>query len=97
MTFDPRTVIQAHITTERTTRLRESNDEYVFRVDSKANKYMIKQAVEKAFNVKVVTVRTSVSPGKVRRMGKFAGKTPSWKKAFVRLKKDQSISMFDNA
>lgn len=96
MTFNPREIIHEHITTERTTRLRADNDEYVFRVDSKANKYLIKQAVEMAFNVKVVAVRTSVSPGKTRRMGRFAGKTPTSKKAFVRIQKDQTISMFDN-
>lgn len=96
MTFDPRSIIQSHITTERTTLLKESNNEYVFRVDSDANKYVIKQAVEMAFNVKVITVRTSISAGKTRRMGRFAGKTSTWKKAFVRLKKDQTIKMFDN-
>jgi large subunit ribosomal protein L23 len=46
--------------------------------------------------VKVEDVRTLIVPGKVKRMGRFAGKTPTWKKAVVRLKKDQSIAMFES-
>ncbi len=93
---DPRAIIKSHIATERTTRLREQNHEYVFEVDKKATKLTIKRAVEKAFGVKVEDVRTMVVPGKVKRMGRFEGKSPTWKKAVVRLKKDQSITMFDN-
>lgn len=96
MSRDPRQVIKTHISTERSTLLRELNNEYVFEVDKKANKYLIKQAIEDAFKVKVDTVRTLIMPGKVRRMGRNEGKTPTWKKAIVRLKKGQSISMFDN-
>lgn len=96
MTFDMKNIIRDHITTERSTILREKNNEYIFRVDSDANKYLIKQAVEKVFSVKVDSVRTLISPGKTRRMGRFAGKTSTWKKAIVRLKKGQSIAMFEN-
>ena len=96
MTFDLKNVIRDHITTERSTILREKNNEYIFRVDSDANKYLIKQAVEKVFSVKVDSVRTLISPGKTRRMGRFAGKTSTWKKAIVRLEKGQSIAMFEN-
>jgi len=96
MSTDPRQIIKSHITTERTTRLKEANNEYVFEVDKEANKYAIKEAVEKAFNVKVDSVRTIVVPGKRRRMGRYEGKTPTRKKAVVRLKKDQVISIFEN-
>ena len=96
MSVDPRRIIKAHIATERSTLLREQNNEYVFEVVRDANKHMIKEAVEKAFRVKVDSVRTIVMPGKLRRMGRFEGKTPTWKKAIVRLKKDQVISIFDN-
>jgi len=96
MSRDSRQVIKTHISTERSTLLRELNNEYVFEVDKKANKFLIRQAIEDAFKVKVDTVRTLIMPGKVRRMGRNEGKTPTWKKAIVRLKKGESISMFDN-
>ncbi len=96
MNFDPRSVIRTHITTERTTMLRAKNREYVFEVDKRATKFTIKLAVEKAFSVKVETVRTMTMPGKVKRLGRFEGKTSTWKKAIVRLKKDQAIAMFEN-
>ena len=96
MSVDPRRIIKAHIATERSTLLREKNNEYVFEVVRDANKRVIKEAVEKAFRVKVDSVRTIIVPGKTRRMGRFEGKTATWKKAIVRLKKDQVISIFDN-
>lgn len=96
MSVDPRRIIKSHIATERSTLLREQNNEYVFEVVRSANKYVIKEAVEKAFRVKVDSVRTIIVPGKTRRMGRFEGKTATWKKAIVRLKKDQVISIFDN-
>jgi large subunit ribosomal protein L23 len=96
MISDPRQIIKTHIATERSTALREKNNEYVFMVDKDATKYTIKQAVEEAFRVKVASVRTLVVPGKVRRMGRFVGKTPTWKKAIVRLKPGQRIAIFEN-
>jgi large subunit ribosomal protein L23 len=97
MNQDVRSIIKSHITTERTTFLREKNREYVFEVDRRASKPTIKAAIEKAFSVKVDEVRTAIMPGKVKRMGRYEGKTPTWKKAIVRLKKDQVISIFENA
>ena len=96
MKSDPRQILKTHIQTERTTRLKEQNNEYVFEVDKRADKYAIKDAVEKAFKVKVDSVRTMIVPGKVKRLGRFEGKTPTWKKAIVRLKKSQVISIFEN-
>ncbi len=96
MSIDAQSIIKSHIATERTTKLREQNNEYVFEVDRRANKHVIKMAVEQAFRVKVDSVRTIIMPGKVRRMGRYEGKTPTWKKAIVRLKKDQVITIFDN-
>ena len=96
MSVDPHKIIKSHISTERSTNLREKNNEYVFEVDSRANKHVIKEAIQKAFQVKVESVRTIMMPGKIRRMGRYEGKTPVWKKAIVRLKKDQIISVFDN-
>ncbi len=96
MSHDPRRIIKSHIVTERSTQLKEANGEYVFEVDKRANKHVIKTAVEKAFKVKVEQVRTMIMPGKIKRMGRNEGKTPTWKKAVVRLKDKQVISMFEN-
>ncbi len=94
--IDFRHLIKSHLTTERTVALKAANNEYVFEVDKKATKTQIREAIESAFKVKVEDVRTLIVPGKVKRMGRFAGKTPTWKKAVVRLKKDQSIAMFES-
>ncbi len=96
MNLDPRRIIKSHMVTERSTTLKETNNAYVFEVDKRANKYVIKAAVEKTFNVKVASVRTMIMPGKLKRMGRFAGKTSTWKKAIVQLKDNQNISMFEN-
>lgn len=96
MKSDAYRIIQSHVVTERTTALKEALGEYVFRVDRRANKHAIKEAVEQAFNVKVDRVRTMIMPGKVKRMGRYEGKSPTWKKAIVRLKDKQVIGMFDN-
>jgi large subunit ribosomal protein L23 len=96
MSFDSRNIIKRHVVTERSTALKEAHSEYVFEVDKKANKHAIKDAVEKAFSVKVADVRTMIMPGKEKRMGRFSGKTPTWKKAVVKLQEKQTISMFDN-
>ncbi len=96
MSADPHRIIKSHIATERTTALKEAYGEYVFEVDKRANKYAIKQAVEQAFGVKVERVHTMIMPGKTKRMGRYEGKTPTWKKAIVRLKDKQVISMFEN-
>lgn len=96
MKAEYRNVIKLNKVTERSSLLRELNNEYVFEVDKAANKLMIKSAVEDLFKVKVIDVRTLVMPGKIRRMGRNQGKTSTWKKAIVRLKKGESITMFDN-
>ncbi len=96
MTVDPHLIIKRHIVTERSSRLKESFSEYVFEVDKRASKGAIKQAVETAFKVKVGDVRTMIMPGKVKRMGRYAGKTSTWKKAIVQLKDKQTIGMFEN-
>lgn len=96
MSIDLRSIIKAPVATERSTSLRSKNREYVFEVERHATKYTIKAAVEKTFNVKVTEVRTMIMPGKVKRMGRFEGKSSTWKKAIVRLKKDQTIPIFEN-
>ena len=67
---------------------------YVFEVAINANKIEIKQAVEAAFGVKVESVLRTL--GKIKRQGRYAGRTPEIKKAYVTLKKDsKTIEFFD--
>ena len=61
----------------------EENKKYTFKVAKDANKIEIKQAVEKLFDVKVAKVNTMNCRGRVKRVGRFVGKTSDWKKAIV--------------
>lgn len=70
---------------------------YVFEVAPKANKSQIKTAVEAIFGVKVEKVNTVTTQGKLKRMGKYEGRTATVKKAYVILKKDsKAIEFFEN-
>lgn len=62
-----------------------------FRVNTDANKTEIKSAVEEIFNVKVTAVRTVNYQGKMKRRGRYEGRRPSWKKAFVTLEKGVTV------
>jgi len=90
----PRDVIKRPLVTEKSTRQLEEN-KYAFMVDVRATKTEIKEAVEKIFKVKVKEVNTLRVPGKTKRMGRFEGKTPEWKKAVVTLEKDNKIPLFE--
>ena len=69
---------------------------YTFEVAKDANKSEIKKAVETLFNVKVAKVNTLNVDGKLKRMGRFEGKTASWKKAVVTLTADsKAIEFFE--
>lgn len=73
-----------------------ADKKYTFKVAKDANKLEIADAVEKLFKVTVAKVNTVSMRGKVRRMGRYEGKTASWKKAIVTLQKDsKSIEFFD--
>ncbi|AZK46025.1 50S ribosomal protein L23 [Paenibacillus lentus] len=84
---DPRDIIKRPVITERTAEYMGEN-KYVFKVDIRANKTEIKQAVEAIFDVKVSNVNTLRVPGKPKRYGRHFGYTPEWKKAFVTLTAD---------
>lgn len=87
-------VIQKLRLTEKATILTETNNEYVFRVDRRANKLEIKQAVERAFGKKVADVRTLNCRGKKKRERRADfGRTSHWKKAIVRLKEGESLDL----
>ena len=83
-------IIASPVITEKTTNLNNSNV-YVFKVDKKANKTQIKQAIEKKFNVKVESVNTVNTKSKKRRVGKYTGYTSAYKKAYVKLKEGSTI------
>jgi len=87
-------VLRRPLITEKNTTLQAQN-KYAFEVAKEANKPQVKQAVEKAFKVKVTTVNTIMVPGKSRRVGRRVVQTPSWKKAVVTLKSGDKIEFFE--
>lgn len=87
-------VLRRPIITEKNTFLQEKN-KYVFEVAKEANKHQIKQAVEKAFEVKVIGVNIIAVPGKTRRVGRRQVKTSPWKKAIITLEAGQKIGFFE--
>ena len=84
-------IIIAPVITEKTAAM-EAEGKYVFKVDVRANKTQIKQAIEKAFNVKVESINTMNNHPKDRRVGRYTGKTNRYKKAIVKLAKGSTIS-----
>ncbi len=92
-------ILKRPIVTEKMTALQEKGH-YAFEVSRTATKIDIARAVEKKFNVTVLSVRTLTHKGKEKsqltRKGRFAGRTPSWKKAMVRLKEGDKIEFFQN-
>ena len=87
-------IVKYPILTEKTIRLIEQN-QYSFAVDPKADKPMIKLAIEQLFDVTVIRVNTSLQPVRKRRVGKFIGKKPRYKRAIVTLTSEDSITLYD--
>ena len=101
-------IIKRPLLTEKGTKLRETGgripgsvtEEEVkpkvfFEVASDANKIQVKQAVEALFTVKVADVHTQIVRGKEKRIGRFMGRRPNWKKAIVTLAKGNKIDFFE--
>lgn len=82
------------IITEKTVDMMEEG-KYTFKVARDANKYEIKKAVQDIFKVDVKRVSTMNVKGKTKRMGRYEGKTPNWKKAIVTLEEGQQIEVFE--
>jgi large subunit ribosomal protein L23 len=78
-------IIRRPLITEKSTVQREDRNIIAFEVHRDANKIEVKRAVEAQFKVKVAEVRIARVHGKVRRQGRFVGRRPDWKKAYVRL------------
>ena len=87
-------VIQRPLITEKTTILREDGRTIVFEVSTSATKVEIKHAVEHLFKTKVESVNTSITHGKTKRQGRFVGRRPDWKKAYVRLRDGERMPEF---
>ena len=86
-------IIKAPVITEKSTRLSQEENKYVFKVDSKATKDQIKEAIETIFKVKVVDVTTINAKTKKKRVGRYTGMTNRYKKAIVKLADGQSIEL----
>ena len=84
-------IIFAPIITEKTAMM-EAEGKYAFKVDVRANKTQVKQAIEEAFNVNVEKVNIMNNHPKDRRVGRYTGKTNRYKKAIVKLAKGSTIS-----
>ena len=90
----PQDIIIKPIITERSMDALQSG-KYTFKVDKNANKIEIADAVEKLFDVKVASVNTMIVKGKEKRMGRYTGYRPDWKKAIVTLDGDKTIEFFE--
>ena len=85
-------IIIAPVITEKSAHQAEHNV-YTFKVASSANKTEIKKAIEAAFGVKVEKVNTLNTKAKSKRVGRYTGKTKTYKKAFVTLKDGETIEL----
>jgi len=88
------TVLKRPLLTEKTSLESERNNRFGFYVDLKADKNQIKSAVESLYDVKVLNVKTSILPGKLKRAGRHVAKSGKRKKAFVQLAEGQKIEFF---
>jgi large subunit ribosomal protein L23 len=104
----PSYIVKRPLLTEKGTRLKETGGaaaapaegeqfetKLLFEVARDANKVEIRGAVERLFNVQVVDVHTAIVRGKWKRMGRWQGRRPSWKKAVVTLAPGQTINFFE--
>jgi large subunit ribosomal protein L23 len=90
-------VLKLPVITEKSTHVKENLQTLTFKVARDANKQEIKDAVQRIFKVKVADVRTANFHGKTRRQGRFSGRRPDWKKAYVTLKKGEKMVEFSEA
>ncbi len=86
-------IIIAPVITEKTANINADGKTYVFKVRKDANKTQIADAIESAFNVKVTNVRTLNTKAKDKRVGKYTGKTKTYKKAIVTLADGNAIEI----
>ena len=87
-------VLRRPLITEKATLLQEG-DKYAFEVAREATKPQIKEAVERAFEVRVAKVNVMTIPGKTKRFGRRQVTSSSWKKAIVSLQSGYKITFFE--
>src|SRR5690242_11205139 len=96
MTLHIYDIIKRPVITEKSSRMAEEFNQYVFEVDESANKIQIKEAVEVIFNVDVLKVATMIMPMKRGTRGrKQYQRSKQWKKAIITLPKGQTIPLFN--
>ena len=93
--MDPHQIIIRPVISEKSYNLIESDGQYTFQVDRRANKNQIKRAVENAFDVSVTKVNTVNVKSKPKRQGLTRGRTATWKKAVVKLAEGERIELFE--
>ena len=86
-------IIKAPVITEKSANMAQNEGKYAFKVDPKANKTEIKQAIEKIFNVKVVEISTINEKPKKKRVGSYSGLSNRSNKAIVKLAEGQTIDI----
>lgn len=91
----PRNILISPIITEKSGNQIATQNTYSFKVSINANKIEIKNAIEHIFAVKVINVNTIRMMGKPKRLGKYSGKRPDWKKAIVTLRAGDKIADFE--
>jgi large subunit ribosomal protein L23 len=96
MSRQPHQVLIRPFLTEKMTALRETANQVGFIVRADANRVEIKRAVEASLKVKVDRVNVMNVMGKIKRLGRFAGKRPDWKKAIVTLKEGEKLDMYES-
>ena len=89
-------IIKYPIITDKAIRLLENN-QYSFIVDRYSDKITIKTAIEDLFNVKVIKINTCRLPKKQKRVGKYIGWKPQYKKAIVTLSEGDMINLFTDS
>lgn len=89
-------VLKKPVLTEKSLMIQSAENKYTFDVDVHANKIEIRQAVEKMFGVKVVSVNVMNVKPKTKRMGKYEGKTNRRRKAIVKLAEGNEINYFED-
>ena len=94
MSKHPAEIIKRPLLTEKGTAMGEEDNKVLFEVALDANKIDIRQAVEKLYDVNVLSVRTQVVRGKIKRVGRNTGKRRNWKRAIVKLDEESSIDFF---
>ncbi|RZK55425.1 MAG: 50S ribosomal protein L23 [Pedobacter sp.] len=93
-------ILQKPILTEKASALTEKSNRFTFRVDHRANKLQIKQAIEQMYGVSIVALNTMVVLGKAKsrntKAGLVTGRSPKYKKAIVTLKDGETIDYYAN-